>query len=94
MGSLSDDAKRAIEQNVLPRLHERPCSVCGSSKWLVLDGYVSTPEIAPAGFGGSTVTVPLVMTTCQICGHVVLFNAIHVGAFKPGQSPDQSFGGA
>jgi predicted nucleic-acid-binding Zn-ribbon protein len=68
-------------QRVAEWLKERgvrgACTSCGRTEWALID-VVTAPVSLPAG-AESNERVPVVVTACSNCGHVVLYSAVMIG---------------
>jgi hypothetical protein len=73
------DGVKALEKHVLPKFENKKCWVCDSCDWIVMNRIFEMREFHGMGFTVGGQVMPLVAVTCQTCGHVVVFNAIHVG---------------
>jgi len=72
--------KTALEAHVIPKLETCICPVCKNIDWRVSESIFEL-----RGFFGRVddgQITPVVLATCHICGHILPFNAIHVGAIK------------
>ena len=89
---LTDKQKRGFESKI--REFSRDdliCPVCGNSDW-VFNEHLS--ELRMFQYGainlGSGI-VPVVVATCRICSHVLLFNALQAGLIED-KGPDANDG--
>jgi hypothetical protein len=59
----------------------KECTVCGSDQWLLLDNVweLRKFERGTLVIGGSPI-LPVVALMCNVCGHLIFFNAIAVRA--------------
>lgn len=86
MPELSDEGKANIALHIKSKLDKKclfsKCPVCRSKNpWVYPETVVELREFAYGSFGQQM--VPVVPVTCQICGYMLLFNAIHAQVIKP-----------
>lgn len=76
----TEDTQKALNEHVIPKLQKCACPVCKSIDWRISESIFEIQGF----FGrlGPSQVVPVVLATCHICGHILPFNAIHVGAVK------------
>jgi hypothetical protein len=55
------------------------CPVCESNKWAISDKAAELREFSQGGFIVGGPVYPLIVLTCGVCGHTLLFNAIKLG---------------
>lgn len=81
--ALDEDAKKKISDHIESKLNSYKCPICEHCEWIPPD---AIHEIRDFNFGhlkaGGTL-VPVVVMTCQKCGYVLLFNAIHTQVITP-----------
>lgn len=65
----------------------KTCPICRENKWIVSDKTVELHFFNPGGLVIGGPVIPLVVVTCNNCGHTLLFNALKVGAI---QAPQQA----
>ena len=67
---------------------DKACPVCKHNDWAVGPRVLELREFHGGTFVvGSTLIQPLVVLTCQVCGHVLLFSASAVGLWPPAEKP-------
>lgn len=76
----TQEARDAMEAHVIPKLENCECPVCKSVDWRISESIFEMREFF--GLVGTGQVIPVVLATCHICGHILPFNAIHVGALK------------
>jgi len=65
------------------------CPVCRHNDWGVGTRLFEVREFHSGGLVvGFTMIQPLVLITCRVCGHVLLFNAAATGAWSPHTKTD------
>jgi ribosomal protein S27E len=82
MPPLTAEAQQAIEVNIKKKMDSCNCTVCGNKTWIYPEALYELKEFfgLPMNMAGSI--IPVVIVTCQICGNMLLFNAIHTGALQ------------
>lgn len=81
--STAQQTRNALSIHVLPKLQRCACPVCQSVDWRVSESIFEMREF----FGGAMLlgggqVLPVILATCHFCGHILPFNAIHVGVVK------------
>ncbi len=80
--ALSDDERNKISQHIESKLAKHKCAVCEDTNWIPPD---AIHELRDFNFGHlktGGIIVPVVVMTCQRCGYIMLFNAIHTGVIS------------
>jgi hypothetical protein len=64
------------------------CPICGHNDWGVNPKLFEMREFQGGGLVvGFTLIQPLVIISCRVCGHVLLFNAAVMGVWSPTTKP-------
>lgn len=66
------------------------CPICGNNQWAVQERPWELREFQGGALAAGSV-IPLVVVTCDVCGHTLLFNALKMSAVdkeRQGQGPD------
>ena len=67
---------------------EKECPVCRSNKWTISEKPAELREYERGSLTIGGPVYPLVLVTCRVCGHTLLFNAIIMGIVEvPKQEP-------
>lgn len=75
---MNEVQRAAANANVVTPMSDKPC-LCGVIQWqLHPDVVVLTHRDQPNPMGG-IISVPAVLITCQTCGRIEFFNAVHTG---------------
>jgi rubredoxin len=61
----------------------RICPICGSEDWITFEKAWECREFNRGNLVAGGPVLPLVAMMCNVCGHVLLFNAIAVRAIQP-----------
>ena len=67
---LTPEQRIQIGTHITPKLAEQGCPACGQTRE---DRWMPADDIGAIG----NLNVPIVVLTCQECGHMELFNAWH-----------------
>mgnify|MGYP003375373832 CR=1 FL=1 len=86
------DIKQALTANVLPRLESYACPICQSKNWVISETILELREYSGGGLiiGKNNTVMPVISAICHICGNILFFNAIHVGALN--EDPGKKLG--
>ena len=60
----------------------KTCPICGSKDWIIFEKAWECREFNMGGLVVGGPVLPLVAVMCNVCGHVLLFNAIAVRAIQ------------
>jgi len=74
---IRDDQHQKVLEWMESRKVQPRCTMCGEDQWDVFD-IINAPVIAKEGEQAPTRGVPMIVTFCQNCAHVVLFSAARV----------------
>jgi hypothetical protein len=84
-----DTTAKLDQSKVIAFLSERwrnkNCPICQSINWGINDDLAELRFLSIAGFHIGGPVIPLVVLTCTVCGHTLLFNAIRMGWTAPAE---------
>jgi transcription elongation factor Elf1 len=78
------DTEKKVIEHLDEKLGKRlTCPVCGHQEWSLNDHFMQLDEFGPdrPAFGKYKI-FPVIVLTCQHCGHVLLFGALALGVIE------------
>ncbi len=76
------------EQKALTWLNQhwvgsKSCAVCTNTKWAISDNIMEVrPFLGGSLMVGGSIIYPLILVTCDTCGHALFFNAKMLGLLE------------
>ena len=84
IGKLGPKQLKHVQEWLIRKIGKnKPCFMCGETKWAVATHIVHVPSEPALGRGG--ITLPVVPLMCLHCGNQALLNAVHMGVLEVGE---------